>query len=336
MIIEAKAYARAGLIGNPSDGYFGKTISVILRNFSATVRCFESPRLSIEPCQQDQMVFRSLQDLQEDVRQNGYYGGLRLIKAAIKRFADHCREHSIELDGRNFTMEYQTDIPVRIGLAGSSGIVTATLKALMTFYAVEIADHDLARLALSVELDELDIGAGLQDRVIQAYEGVVFMDFDQQLMNRRGYGEYESIQPASLPPLFVAYHSDLAEGTEVSHNDLRSRFMRKDPEVIAAMKEFAALAAQAKEYLLNNNGEAIAKLMSDNFKLRTELLNVSEGNRQLVKVANRLGCHAKLAGSGGAVIGVYDGDESLFEHLQKDYAEMGATLIKPIIENKSD
>ncbi|MBN1307986.1 MAG: hypothetical protein JXA18_08725 [Chitinispirillaceae bacterium] len=30
MIIKERACARAGLLGNPSDGYFGKTISVIV------------------------------------------------------------------------------------------------------------------------------------------------------------------------------------------------------------------------------------------------------------------------------------------------------------------
>ena len=43
MIIQTRAYARAGLIGNPSDGYFGKTISFILKNFSARVTLYESP-----------------------------------------------------------------------------------------------------------------------------------------------------------------------------------------------------------------------------------------------------------------------------------------------------
>ena len=33
--IRKRAYARAGLVGNPSDGYFGKTLSVIVRNFWA-------------------------------------------------------------------------------------------------------------------------------------------------------------------------------------------------------------------------------------------------------------------------------------------------------------
>ena len=32
-----RAYARAGLLGNPSDGYHGKTISFSVRDFFAEV-----------------------------------------------------------------------------------------------------------------------------------------------------------------------------------------------------------------------------------------------------------------------------------------------------------
>ena len=49
MIITTKAYPRAALIGNPSDGYFGKTIAFTFSNFSATVVLYESPELVIEP-----------------------------------------------------------------------------------------------------------------------------------------------------------------------------------------------------------------------------------------------------------------------------------------------
>ena len=41
IIIRKRAYARAGLIGNPSDGYNGKTISIIVRNFRAKVVLYE-------------------------------------------------------------------------------------------------------------------------------------------------------------------------------------------------------------------------------------------------------------------------------------------------------
>ena len=74
MIINTQAYARAGLLGNPSDGYNGKTISIIIKNFGVNVILYESPELTIEPQAQDINVFKNIHDLQENVNLNGYYG----------------------------------------------------------------------------------------------------------------------------------------------------------------------------------------------------------------------------------------------------------------------
>ena len=41
LLIRRHAHARAGLVGNPSDGYHGKTISLIVPNFRATVVLYE-------------------------------------------------------------------------------------------------------------------------------------------------------------------------------------------------------------------------------------------------------------------------------------------------------
>ena len=41
LLIRKRAYARAGLVGNPSDGYHGKTISLIVRNLRAEVVLYE-------------------------------------------------------------------------------------------------------------------------------------------------------------------------------------------------------------------------------------------------------------------------------------------------------
>jgi glucuronokinase len=329
MIIHTKAYARAGLIGNPSDGFFGKTISVIVRNFAAEVVCYESPRLTIVPRYSDRLEFESLEALKRDVHIHGYYGGIRLIKAAIKRFSDYCRAEGIPLDDRNFTVEYETDIPVRVGLAGSSAIVTATMKALMEFYRVQVPRPMLPNLILSVEFDELGIGAGLQDRVIQVYEGVVFMDFDRAHMQEHHCGRYEPLDPAKLPPLFIAYHDNLAEGTEITHNDLHSRFNRGDPQVLEGIRQWAGLAQQARDLIAAGRGREIAPLMDANFDLRARLIRISDGNRRLVETGRRLGAAVKFAGSGGAVIGAYDGDPGRLERLKGAYEEMGARVIAP-------
>ena len=330
MIIRTRAYARAGLIGNPSDGYFGKTISFIIRNSSARVALYESPRLAILPQRCDRLEFTGFGELLEDVRLHGYYGGIRLIKAAIKRFGDYCGTIGRPLD-RNFSLEYESDIPVRVGLAGSSAIITATIRALVEFFGVEIPTPVLPGLILSVELDELKIGAGLQDRVIQVYEGVVFMDFDKERMERDGYGLYEPMEPQALPPLFVAYHDSLAEGTEVTHNDLRGRYNRGEPQVLEGIKRWAELAQQARDLILSGRGREIGPLMNANFDLRASLLIISPGNRRLVETGRRLGAFVKFAGSGGAVVGCYDGDPERLQRLTAAYAEMGAKLITPRI-----
>ncbi|HOG29900.1 MAG TPA: hypothetical protein PLT35_11535, partial [Vicinamibacterales bacterium] len=232
-----RAYARAGLVGNPSDGYHGKTISASVRNFWAEVVLYEWDSVDIVLAEGDRARFGSVQELARDVRLHGYYGGIRIIKATIKRFVEHCAEQGLALHGRNFSIRYHSTIPRQVGLAGSSALVTATLRCLMDFYGVELPLDAQPTFTLKVEQEELGINAGLQDRVIQAYEGLVYMDFDRA--RRRVVGglpcyHYERLDPALLPPLYVAYHVSLGEPTEVFHNNIRDRYNRGEALVVDA------------------------------------------------------------------------------------------------------
>jgi glucuronokinase len=99
-MIETYAYARAGLLGNPSDGYYGKTIALLCRNFRARVLLYPSARLEIRPSKADMPVFESLDDLYATTRWRGYYGGIRIIQALVVRFMDYCAERGIALVNR--------------------------------------------------------------------------------------------------------------------------------------------------------------------------------------------------------------------------------------------
>jgi glucuronokinase len=330
MLISTKAYARAGLVGNPSDGYFGKTISFIIRNYCAEVTLFETPELTIEPNERDHSSFGSIDSLARDVRQFGYYGGIRLLKASVKRFYEHCTKHHLPLHGRNFTLRYSSNIPPQVGMAGSSAIITACWRALMEFYGVEIPKHLLPSLVLSVENDELGIPAGLQDRVIQCYEGVVFMDFNRASIEKLGYGIYEELDPALLPPVFVAYTTKLSEGTEVFHNDIRGRWNRGEREIVSAMYQWANLAQRVRDMLLAGRGLEIGPLLNENFDLRRRLYKLSQGNIDMVEAARDCGASAKFTGSGGAIVGTYE-DEAMFEKLKSALEPMQVMVIKPQI-----
>lgn len=330
MIIHSKSHPRAGLIGNPSDGYFGKTIAFLIRNFEAEVTLWESPRLEILPAARDHSVFAGLDQLAADVRVFGYYGGIRLLKATAKRFHDYCREAGITLDKRNFTLSYRSNIPPQVGMAGSSAIITAALRAMMEFYGVDIPLPILPNIILSVEKEELNIPAGLQDRVIQAYGGVVYMDFEESLMKSQGHGNYEPMDAALLPPLYIAYNTRLSEGTEVFHNNIRARYDNGDPEVHAAMLTWAGLAREARDLIVSGKGDAIGPLLDANFDLRRKLYRISDGNLLMVETARALGATAKFTGSGGAIVGTYHGDD-MFDALVATLAPHGVAVIKPEI-----
>jgi glucuronokinase len=332
MVIRKKAFARAGLVGNPSDGYFGKTISFIIRDYEAEIVLFESPELTIEPSERDHSIFPSIGQLARDVSQFGYYGGIRLLKATVKRFHDYCVKHEIKLHERNFTLRYKSNIPPQVGMAGSSAIICACLRSLMEFYGVEeqIPKHAQPNLVLSVENDELGIPAGLQDRVIQVYEGVVFMDFNRGLLEKLGYGIYEELDPALLPPLYVAYTTRQSEGTEVFHNDIRSRWNRGEREVVSAMYQWAGLAEKVKALLLAGRGREIGSLLNENFDLRRRLYKISPGNIEMVETAREVGASAKFTGSGGAIVGTYE-DEAMFAKLKAAFAGKNIEVIKPQI-----
>ena len=330
LIIRKKGYARAGLLGNPSDGYHGKTISVIIRNFWADVVLYEWDSVDIVLAKRDRASFHSVHDLAKDVELHGYYGGIRLIKATIKLFVNYCQAQGIELHDQNFSIRYETNIPQQVGLAGSSAIITAALRALMDFYQVEIPLPAQPTLVLSVE-EELGIAGGLQDRVIQCYEGVVYMDFSKMQKLVTGgltHYFYEPLDPALLPNIYVAHHTALSEPTEVFHNDIRNRYNRGEKNVIDAMKHFAELAEEGRKALLKGDHERLGALIDENFDTRHKLYRLPAWQVQMVETARACGASAKFAGSGGAIIGVYK-DQAIYQKLCTEMVKIGSQVITP-------
>ncbi|NLX54280.1 MAG: GHMP kinase [Planctomycetaceae bacterium] len=331
-LLRRRAYARAGLMGNPSDGYHGKTLSVIVRNFRAEVVLYEWEDVEIVLTQEDRVRFPSVRELVRDVDLHGYYGGIRLVKATIKKFVEYCRGRHA-LHDRNFSIRYATNIPRQVGLAGSSAIIVATTRALMEFYQVAIPLDVQPSFVLSVERDELGIAAGLQDRVVQVYGGLVYMDFSRTAMvEKHGLwcGRYEPLDPTLLPPLYLAYSEEAGEPTEVFHNNLRARYDAGEPAVVEAMREFAGLAQQAREALVQRQTDRLAALIDRNFDLRCSICRLPRAHLEMIEVARRVGASAKFAGSGGAIIGVYR-DDAMFHDLTQALGDIGCRVIRPDI-----
>ncbi len=332
-LIEHTVSARAGLIGNPSDGYDGKTIAVPVRNFYATVRLWERPDRIILPG--DENEFDSIKHLFDYTSTNGFYDGSRLVKAATTVFFEYLLSMNKDYNGKKFEIDINTNIPRMVGLAGSSGIITGTMKCLQDFYDVKINPEILANLILRSETEKLGIAAGLQDRVVQAFDDLVYMDFSKEAFekNNNEYGCYEKLDINNLPNLYLMYNLDPSDSGKV-HSNITSLYFNSNPSISnpvkKIMKKFARLTDEFKEALLKKDFKKCSWLQNKNFDLRKELLGedgIGTGNLEMVNIAREHGCSAKFSGSGGAVVGIYP-NELCFEKIREKIKNRPYELVK--------
>ena len=253
------AFARAALAGNPSDGHGGAVLAVCVPGLAAHAEAQPAARTRSDPPS-------------------------ALVDAAVARY------------GRGpCAVRWSTTVPREVGLGGSSAIVTAVVRALCALHGDVLAPAGLAELVLAVEVEDLGIAAGPQDRYAQAHEGLVLMDFAGERP------QVERLDPALLPDLYLAWRSDAAETSHAVHGGLRER--ADDPAVRAGMARLAGHARTARDALLSGDRAAFASAVDASFDERAGLLDLDPRHVAMVRAARATGASANYAGSGGAIVG---------------------------------
>ena len=329
MHIKKISYPRAAVIGNPSDGFYGKTIAFPFSNFHVEAKLTERQGILLSAA--DAGVLSDLDAFYQDYLLLGVRSENTLVRATIKKFIDYCKSESIPLHKKGFEIEFESNIPREVGLAGSSAIITAVLRTLLEFYYVSIPIELQANLVLEVETKEMGISAGLQDRVVQAFGHPVYMDFDKYLMERNGFGDYQVISPDLFHNFYIAYRTEEAEGSEVVHNDLRSRFDGGEEKVLNVMTELSGLTADFLSALKEEKEDnKLGEYMNRNFDLRQSICKISKNNLEMIEIARSVGASSKFTGSGGAIIGNYSSEE-MYNQLEGSFNNKGIQLFKPSI-----
>ena len=255
------APARTALAGNPSDGYGGAVLALTLDQLGARAVATRSATTRISPASS-------------------------LIDATLHRFA-----RELEPAAASTAIEWRTSIPERVGLGGSSAIVIAVARALCKLYAVELAPARLAALALTVEREDLGIPGGRQDQLSQAHGGLTLMDFGVD-----PDGRVERLEPALLPPLVVAWHTDFAEHSGIVHAGLRSSYDRGAMVALAELARSAAAALEAGDH------EAFARCVDRSFDARAQMLELDPQHTAMIERARSCDACANYTGSGGAIV----------------------------------
>jgi glucuronokinase len=156
------------------------------------------------------------------------------------------------------------------------------------------------------------------------------MDFDKKIMAKKGHGQYINLNPENLPNLYLAYKTELSKVSGFVLNDIRVRFEKNDPEVVQSLKRIADIAKEGREAINEKKYAHLNELINENFDLRRKIMQISDDNLEMVKIARSCGASAKFAGSGGSIIGIYRDDEML-NRLKNGLKEVKARVIRPFI-----
>lgn len=274
----AQIPARIALAGNPSDGYGGAVVSTLLPRFSATAT----------------------------IERHGPGEPIPIVSAVIERCA-----HEFGIDP-GIGVVVESTIPRSVGLAGSSAIAIATIRALDAEFSLGLSAHTVATIAYLVEREDLQIAGGWQDQIIQAYGVTGLMEFAEPISHR-------ALNVPTEPPIpmFLAWRSSDSEPSGLSHAELQSR--RDTPELIHIMNDLAEVARSAATAIEQRNIHDLKQAIGRTFALRSSVMDISDRHRRVVECAAEYGAIANFAGSGGAVVGVMPKErEVLLEGMRSD------------------
>lgn len=294
--IVERVHARAALAGNPSDGYGGAVFGVPVPAFTTTANL-----VGIESGYE-------FVDAHSGTDRFGHWSDVERAVATLRADTPHClvlgAVATVAAGGgtlRPFRLRIDTTIPMSVGLAGSSAIVIAALRALLRWDHDVMSPNGLALAALEVETEHLGIAAGLQDRVVQVHGQPMLMRFDREA-TRSGPGTFTPVVQRERLRLLVALRPGSAEPSQVVHGDLRARFEADTGDITAAMSALAGHAIDAAAAFASGDVERLGAAMDSTFDIRTSLLDLSASHVEMIEAARSRGAHANYTGSGGAIV----------------------------------
>jgi len=287
MRIVATAPGRAGIIGNPTDGYGGSVISCTLGE-RARVVIEDSDEFRVQVGDQT-TVFRSQRDY---LLKNDRFD---VVRAVMQFFG--------KLDLK-LSIQVTTTVPIQGGLSGSTAILSSLVAALLKMWGREASRYYLAETVRIIELNYLKIHCGYQDHYMTVFGGINYMDFREKENYRRLADEiYATIEPLALHVKqlpFILAHSGIRHVSGAVHLPVRERWLEGERLVVEGYDRIAGLCRRGKRALIEGDWETLANLMNENHRIQHEISHVGDRNLTMINAAMDTGAlAAKLAGAGG-------------------------------------
>jgi galactokinase/mevalonate kinase-like predicted kinase len=313
--VVCSAPGRAGIIGNPTDMYGGAVLSCSV-GMRARVTVTPASELVLETAGQECRIAS-----RDDLRPRG--DRFDLPRAIL----DYMRLPPLACHVR-----YESEIPLRSGMSGSTALVVALLQALLAWQGQYPHMYHLAERARHIELNYLRVVCGYQDAYMCTFGGLNYMDFRGKQFYREAEAElFATIEPLSAycPELpFVLGFTGVQHASGEVHKPLRERWLEGESAVVEGYERITEIARTGKKALLMADWPLMGRLMNENHAIQRDLGGSGESNERLIAAALEAGAlGAKLAGAGhgGTIIALWPWPDAT--QLEEALYEAGASAI---------
>ena len=223
------------------------------------------------------------------------------------------------LEGKNFRLEIDGDIPIFGGLGSSAALIVSITRELNDHYKLGLNNERVNEIAFKAEHVFHGNPSGI-DNTASTYKSLLW--FEKNLSG--GKNKIELLK-AKKPLLVVIGNTKLIHDTGQTVREVRER-KEKNPKKFEQIFEKAkALVLEGKKELLSGNEKRIGELLNENHKLLQEIGVSSKELDAMCKSAldnGALGAKLTGAGMGGCMFALCK-DKKMQEKIKKEFDKLG-------------
>jgi len=266
----------------------GLVLSATINRYAyGTLRTREDRQIGIQSLDLDAVASFALDDARPDGDR------LDLIKAAIQKLAAE--------SPCGFDLFLHSAAPPGSGLGSSSAVVVTLVGLLADHMRMPLTDYEKARLAYTVEREDLGLKGGTQDQYAAVFGGFNFIEFrgDEVIVNPLRI-PWETVQELEYNLLLC-----FTGGTRVSDHiidDQTERYKSDTGSTVDSLEMQKQLAVQMKDALLRDNLTEFGELLDRAWTYKKQM-SPKISNEHIDELYSEAKAHGaiggKVTGAGG-------------------------------------
>ena len=226
----------------------------------------------------------------QDLNEISYDGNLDLVKAAVKRM-------NIE---KGIDIYIRTEAPPGCGTGTSASVAVALIAALASFSRKNLIQHEIAKLAHELEIDELKLESGVQDQYAAAFGGINFMEIDYPSV-KASQIKLDNDKICRLENQLILVYLSSRSSNEM-HKAVITNYKSNDATTVNSLEQIKDCAYEMKDAINSESLGLMGKIMNKNWKAQKNLhpSMVNPIIKKIEKLAENHGAIGfKLNGAGG-------------------------------------